>query len=102
MKAIKRTNENQRVKSEYPDVELSRKEAFGHSEGVDERAGDVEDAHQNDPAERVVLDRLPQTVNDDDVRHRQKAAHQTERYEQPCSHSERSFDSFYNREHGTI
>jgi len=73
----------------YPDVEHSRTESLGDSEGVDERAGDVEDAHQNDPAERVVLDRRSQTVNDDDVRHRQTAADHSERYEQCCSHSER-------------
>jgi len=71
----------------YPDVEHSRTESLGDSEGVDERAGDVEDAHQNDPAERVVLDRRSQTVNDDDVRHRQTAADHSERYEQCCSHT---------------
>ncbi len=76
----------QKVKGVYPDVELSRTEPFGHSEGVDERSTDVEDGHQCDPAERVVLYRLPESLHDDHVDRRQTPSDQTERYEQRCSH----------------
>ena len=69
----------------YPDVELSRTEPFGHSEGVDERSTDVESGHQCEPAERVVLDRSAQSLHDDHMNRRKTSAHQAKRYEQRCT-----------------
>ncbi len=71
----------------YPDVELSGTESLGHSEGVDERAGDVESGHQCEPAERVVLHRRAQSLHDDHMNRRQTSAHQAKRYEQCCTHT---------------
>ena len=75
----------QKVKGVYPDVELSRAEPFGDSEGVVERAGDVESGHQCEPAERVVLHRSAQSLHDDHMNRRETPAHQAKRYEQRCT-----------------
>ena len=35
----------------YPNVEFSREEALGYAQGVEQCAEDVEETHQNEPAE---------------------------------------------------
>ena len=58
----------------HPDVKLSRPDAFGDSEGVDERSDDVEDGHEDEPAERGEVHRVVEAVGADVVHHGNHAA----------------------------
>ena len=57
----------------YPNIELSREEPLRNSDGVEECAGDVEAAHEDEPADGHLVDRLVPTVDHAVVRGRRDA-----------------------------
>ena len=54
----------------YPDIELSGEEPLRNSDRVEEGAGDVEAAHEDEPADGHLVDRLVPTVDHAVVRGR--------------------------------
>ena len=57
----------------YPDIELSGEEPLRNSDRVEEGAGDVEAAHEDEPSDGRLLDRHVPTVDHAVVRGRRDA-----------------------------
>ncbi len=65
----------------YPNVELAGEEALGDAQGVEHGAEDVEQAHEDEPAERGLAERVDPALGQRVV-HGRHHARQAERQEQ--------------------
>lgn len=67
-------------KQPYPNIKLSREDAFWDPDSVDDGAKDVEESHEHQPAQRRLVDGVPEPVRYNVVQRRDNTA-QSQRYE---------------------
>ena len=78
-----------------PDIELSRPNPFWNPHSINDSSCDVENGHEQQPAERCIVNSRVETVSDD-VMWGWHEATQTKSYENPCKKN----DVIYKLLHG--